>query len=124
MGILLEFKNAILVGLGSFLGGFSRYIFSLIIPNSHLPFDILFVNVFGSFLIGLLFPGLREEPSLRLFFLTGVLGGFTTFSAFSLGVNNLYAGKNGVFVAFLYVFLSVTLSILATYLGLVLVKKT
>ena len=80
--------QVIYVGLGSFVGGALRYIISLLLSNkaAHFPFATFFVNILGSFLIGLVMGvfinGFFNE-NYRLFLVTGVLGGFTTYSAFS-----------------------------------------
>lgn len=79
--------SLLLVGLGSALGGMMRYGVSLLrVPYpSTFPWWTLAVNVLGSLLIGLLagWLGPGNERS-RLLLMTGICGGFTTFSAFSL----------------------------------------
>lgn len=78
------------VGLGGFLGSVGRYAMSdwvhRLLREPWFPYGTLAVNVIGCFLIGLL-SGLAEgrhlfSPETRLFLLTGMLGGFTTFSTF------------------------------------------
>lgn len=76
--------NAVLVvALGGALGSSLRYATSLFIQQ---PWATLAVNLAGSFLIGIcvLHFASGENPLLRLLLITGILGGFTTFSAFSL----------------------------------------
>lgn len=84
-------KIVLMVGLGGFLGSISRYLVSgwvqSAIRNSVFPFGTLVVNVVGCLIIGFL-GGLFEnrqlfDPGLRAFLFIGLLGGFTTFSAFS-----------------------------------------
>ena len=84
-------KEILIVGLGSFVGGVLRYIlsgaFSRVGREWAFPIGIMVVNVLGCFLIGLLysyFDNRVGESLLPLFLMTGVLGGFTTFSTFSL----------------------------------------
>lgn len=85
-------KAALIVGLGSFLGGALRYLSVIWIERKsemEFPLAILIVNVVGSFLIGFVTPGLERvsfggEPFIALFLTAGMLGGFTTFSTFSL----------------------------------------
>jgi fluoride exporter len=92
------------------------------------PWGTLFINVAGSFLIGLLaawfaFRGdaVWSQP-LRLFLTTGILGGFTTFSAFSLDFALLFdRGEIGQGVA--YVLASVGLSLAAVFLGLFVMRS-
>ena len=84
------------------------------------PAGTMIVNVLGSLLMGLLIAALAEGPpasqSLRLFVATGVLGGFTTFSAFSLDALTLWErGQPGL--AALYVAASVLLSLGAIAAG-------
>jgi len=82
-------KTLLAIGTGSFIGGISRYLLSRFIQGgiySGFPFGTLGVNIIGCFLIGLVF-GISERGNMsqewRLFLATGILGGFTTFSAFS-----------------------------------------
>ncbi|MEJ7778639.1 MAG: fluoride efflux transporter CrcB [Daejeonella sp.] len=117
-----------LIGLGSFIGGISRYLLSQLIQNKALtsfPYGTLTVNVIGCFLIGLIF-GISERSGLtlewRLFLTTGLLGGFTTFSAFSYeSISLMREGQAGS--ALLYIGCSVVLGLLATYGGIILVSN-
>jgi fluoride exporter len=83
-------KIILAIGTGSFIGGVLRYLLSQFVQTKFLstfPFGTLTVNIIGCFLIGLVF-GLTDRGNLtqewRLFLATGLLGGFTTFSAFSI----------------------------------------
>jgi CrcB protein len=80
-----------LVAFGGALGASLRYLVTLAWPA---PWGVLAVNVAGSFLIGLL--AVRLAPGLAPFLLTGVLGGFTTFSAFSLDALRLVEGGTAI----------------------------
>ena len=90
------------------------------------PFGTLIVNVAGSFLIGLLAgwfafrPGVPQE--VRLFLTTGVLGGFTTFSAFSLD-GALLIERHAYALAAVYMVGSVVAAIVALFLGLALFRS-
>ena len=90
-----------------------------------LPLGTLFVNVLGSFLVGLLAGyftargGASEH--LRLFLATGVLGGFTTFSAFSLDVA-LLLERTSLVTAAGYVLASVGFALAGLFLGLEIVR--
>ncbi|MGI6231864.1 MAG: fluoride efflux transporter CrcB [Prevotella sp.] len=82
-------KEFLIVGLGSFLGGGSRYAVSQLMKSvfgSATPMGTLTVNIVGCFLIGLLsamsFDGRWLTPAMRLVLVTGFCGGFTTFSTF------------------------------------------
>jgi len=121
-------KILLAIGSGSFLGGISRYLLSRAVQNSVVsafPYGTMWINIFGCFLIGLLF-GLSERGSLtsnelRLFLTVGFCGGFTTFSAFSL--ENMTMLRDGSFLHFtLYAGLSVFLGLAATFGGHALVK--
>ena len=91
------------------------------------PFGTLIVNVIGSFLIGLLAgyfafrPGISQD--VRLFLTTGILGGFTTFSAFSLD-SALLIERHAYALAAVYVAGSVAASLVALFLGLALYRST
>lgn len=90
------------------------------------PYGTLTVNVVGSLIMGVLaayfaFKG-DATQHWRLFFTTGILGGFTTFSAFSLDVALLYE-RGEVSLAALYVVLSVAVSIVGLFAGLALVRN-
>jgi len=119
-------KNLLLVGLGGGIGSICRYAASLVIHSRHFPYATLAVNILGSFIIGLVFALSMQENSLsanwKLFLVTGICGGFTTFSAFSLeNMGLLQSGKTGL--AFLYIALSIILGIVATFAGYQLIMK-
>jgi CrcB protein len=115
---------AVFIGAG--VGGALRHgvnIVALRAMRPELPIATLVVNVVGSFAAGLVaghfFPRGDESTTLRLFALTGVLGGFTTFSAYSLElVRLLERGATGLALA--YAGGSVLLSVAAVALGLAL----
>ena len=117
MGALLVFVGG---GLGAVLRqGVNRMAFHLIGPG--LPWGTLIVNVLGSLAMGLLIGALAAAPGgvshhMRQFLATGLLGGFTTFSAFSLDALTLWErGQAGA--ALVYVLGSVVLSLLAVAAG-------
>ncbi len=122
-------KNILIVGLGSFVGGTLRYMLSIafnkIARSCTFPIGILVVNVLGCFLIGVLYSYFKNrvgESLLPLLLMTGVLGGFTTFSTFSLEVLQLYQ-QNELLKAILYVIVSVGIGILACFLGCIVGNK-
>ena len=113
------------VALGGALGSVARYAFSGIAVRwlgAAFPYGTLFVNVTGSFTIGLLAALVAADgrPSLgadaRAFLLVGVLGGFTTFSSFSLETLNL-ARSGALGAAVLNVAGSVVLCLAGVLLG-------
>ncbi len=116
-----------LIGVGSFIGGAGRYLLSLFLQQrlvSNFPIGTLTVNILGCFFIGVIF-GISEKGNMsdewRLFLATGILGGFTTFSAFSYESVNLIR-SNELFYALLYIGASLLFGILATFIGVWLCK--
>ncbi len=89
------------------------------------PYGTLIVNVLGCLAMGLLIGWLVRRggsQDMRLFLATGVLGGFTTFSAFSLDVANLWERGAGGQAA-TYILASVVISIAAVFAGLWLTRS-
>lgn len=116
-------KTILFIGMGSFAGGVLRFLLSQTIQSrveGGFPFGTLIVNIAGCLLIGIVF-GLYERgivsDQARLFLATGILGGFTTFSAFSNEtVALLRTGQ--VMLALVYVSASIVAGLTATYIGL------
>jgi fluoride exporter len=121
--------NVLVVALGGGLGSVLRYLMGLasmrLIIKFNFPFATMLINILGSFLIGVLAFYLMERypqhSSLRLFVIVGILGGFTTFSAYSLDVLYLVSEQRW-FAALLYAGGSVILSLIAVYLGMLVIK--
>lgn len=118
----------LVVFLGAGLGGALRHgvnAAALALFGPGFPLGTLCVNVVGSFAMGMLAEGfsLRLDPGLpwRLFLTTGILGGFTTFSAFSLDAALMFE-RGSHWAAAAYVLLSVVLSIGALFAGMVLLR--
>jgi fluoride exporter len=113
-------KNIILVGLGSSIGGVLRYAISLMVKSTNFPYATLMVNILGSFVIGIIFAlGIKNQTNqeqIKLFFATGICGGFTTLSAFSLENMELLKSENYT-IAFLYIAATIILSITAVFAG-------
>ena len=122
-------KGLLLVALGGGLGSMLRYGVSIgatRLFGLNFPFGTLFVNVTGSFVMGMVIAIIARRfgasPDLRLLLMTGFLGGFTTFSAFSLDAVGLY--ERGAPVAAIgYVLASVVLSLAAIVAGLALARQ-
>ena len=105
--------TVIQVAIGGAIGSVLRY---FTVVGIGAPAATLVVNVLGSFAMGVLFITLASRTSLSPLLMTGVLGGFTTFSAFSLDALKLWeAGQT--LQAMLYVLASVFLSLVAVALG-------
>lgn len=114
--------NALAVFLGGGLGALLRWgvgKWTLHWFGTGFPIGTLAVNIAGSLAIGLAVGALEGVgPTARLFFVTGLLGGFTTFSAFSLDALTLWQrGEQGTAAA--YVLASVLLSLAAAAAGMV-----
>jgi len=120
-------KFLLVIGSGSFIGGVSRYLLSQMLHTRYtteFPIGTLGVNILGCFFIGIVF-GLSEKLNFahewQLFLITGILGGFTTFSAFSNETFSLMRDGQ-IWIALSYILLSVVFGIVATFLGFALLK--
>ena len=116
------------VGLGAALGAWLRWILAIWLnqPSSLMPWGTVVANLVGGYLIGLSFGFFSTLPALspfwRLFIVTGLLGGLTTFSTFSAEtVAMLEEGR--LAMAALYAGVSLAGSLVLTYLGLVTVQS-
>ena len=112
-------KLAILVFMGGGLGALGRFSLSVLIPRAAqgFPWATLIANALGALLIGLLAGWLAERQGLRAFWIVGLLGGFTTFSAFSLETLTLL-DRGSAGLALTYVLASLAIGLLACWLGL------
>lgn len=79
-------REIALVGLGAGGGGIFRFLLNLVIQSEKYPWATTFVNLSGSFLLGIVATVWAKEHPLRLLLGVGVLGGYTTFSTFSVEV--------------------------------------
>jgi fluoride exporter len=112
------------VAVGGAIGSVLRYLFNIEVTKalgSGFPWGIFFVNILGCFVMGVIAESFALKFSapqeMRSFMMTGILGGFTTFSAFALDAGNMIE-RHDVGLAGLYVAGSVGGSILALFLGL------
>lgn len=117
-------KNILLVGIGGGLGSIARYLcqkwFLSWYPSS-FPWGTFAVNATGCLLIGIFwgisFRSFSANETWKLFLMTGLCGGFTTFSAFTLeGIGLLKEQKHALF--FSYLLASVIIGLAATYTGM------
>lgn len=109
------------------LGALSRYALVNAMGGRTFPWGTLCVNVLGSALMGFLFVVILEKallaPDFKPMLMTGFLGAFTTFSAFSLEVWELF-DRGEPMLAFSYMVGSVVLSLLALTLGIYLARSS
>jgi len=119
----------LLVFVGGGLGAMFRHFINTLsgrLLGTAFPYHTFFINVSGSIVMGLIagylaFKG-DSSQSFRLFLMTGILGGYTTFSAFSLDAALLYE-RGAIWLAALYVFGSVALAIGGLFAGLALIRS-
>ena len=119
----------LLVGLGGAIGAVARYATGMAVGSlwrDPFPLATLLINIAGSLAMGLLVGWLAKtlppgQEDIRLFVAVGILGGYTTFSAFSLEAIVLIE-RGDLWGAAIYVFASVVLSVLALFLGLLLMR--
>ena len=119
----------LVVMLGGAIGAVSRYAIGTLVASvyaSAFPLGTFFINVSGSFLIGVLMALFQNRPTLhinwRLFLVTGILGGYTTFSSFEWeALANLRNGAQTI--SLLYIGLSVVLGLGGAWLGLLAANR-
>lgn len=113
-------KNCLFVGIGGCIGAIFRYLLSNITIRSDFPVITLITNFIGAIVIGSVvsivakYPGI--DNSIVLFFKTGLCGGFTTFSTFSLETLVLIE-KNKILTASSYAIISLVVCLLGVYIG-------
>ena len=119
----VSLSGVLLVALGGAVGSVARYLVSvaaLATLGAGFPWGTLAVNILGSAAIGVA-AGMGIEGQQRLLLVTGVLGGFTTFSAFSLETGALF--ERSPLLAVLYVLASVTFGLAAFALAWWLTRR-
>ncbi|CCV06779.1 Protein crcB homolog [Mesorhizobium metallidurans STM 2683] len=120
--------NLLLVVVGGGIGAGIRHltnIGALRLVGPNFPWGTMAINVVGSFVMGLFIAIMMRRggsAELRLFVATGILGGFTTFSAFSLDFATLWE-RGATLPAFGYALASVIGAIIALFLGLWLARS-
>ena len=113
-------KQLLIAGIGGFIGTILRALTYQLIKSHHTFISTLIINIFGSLFIGLVI-GLSINHSgfnnhWKLFLATGICGGFTTFSAFSMeNIQLIQQEKYGF--AILYIVSSIVLGIAASFFG-------
>jgi CrcB protein len=128
---VIEWKAVCAVAIGAAVGGVARYLIGQVFAQKFgpgFPYGTLFINVTGSFLIGVVAElatsrAFGVTPLVRVFAATGILGGYTTFSTFSLD-SLVLVSDGAALLAALYAAGSVALGLVAAYAGLVLARLT
>jgi CrcB protein len=120
--------NWLAVAIGGALGSVTRYGVALMLPTTlgKFPWATFLVNLLGSFLIGVAYVLIVEKqflsPEMRLWLMTGFLGGFTTFSSFSLETLQLWQ-QGQLIQALAYIIGSLVMCLLAVALAVTLTQK-
>ncbi len=109
-----------LVGIGGFLGAILRYLINVLVQNTHFPYGTFIVNIVGCFLIGMAayFFELQTTISteIRLFFIVGFLGSFTTYSTFSNDSMNMLQNQK-IYLALINISSHIIIGLLAVLAG-------
>ncbi|HEY8513929.1 MAG TPA: fluoride efflux transporter CrcB [Candidatus Binatia bacterium] len=121
----MTLRALLCVGAGGFCGAITRYLLSMWIDGqlgSAFPWATLAINATGSFALGALYGAIASlglPPEVRLLLGVGFLGGYTTFSTFSVETVTLFE-RDAIGAGLAYVAASVALSVLGAVLGLAL----
>ncbi len=119
----LMLKDLLLVGIGGGIGSMLRYGVTIVTKMLCIPatFGTLFVNIIGSFLIGILL-SICEKSSLNFLLIIGLCGGFTTFSTFSVQTIELLRNGNAA-TGMLYILGTVIMCLLLAWGGFFIGEK-
>ncbi len=117
-------KNIVFVGLGGMVGSIIRYLIYLAYGNTSFPYATMFINIAGSFFIGAIAGYATRNMAFaewRLFLATGVCGGFTTFSAFSIECVQLVQQNRNI-AALTYAISSLLFGVAAAFAGYIFTR--
>lgn len=118
------FSKFLLVAIGGAFGAMARYGMNLLFGNTFLPFPFatFLVNVTGSFLIGFLLARYTDNETVKLLFVSGFLGAYTTFSTFEYEAFQLTQLKQSM-MAFAYISLSFAIGFVGVAGGMWLARR-
>ena len=129
MGAFEQMNKYVVVMLGGGVGAVSRFIVATLVARFYsatFPLGTFAINVTGSFLIGVLMTLFLNRPHIhtnwRLFLVTGILGGYTTFSSFEWEALATLRGGAAI-VSFVYVGSSVALGLAGVWFGLLVANR-
>ena len=115
----MDVRLVLLVGLGGAIGSILRYLVTEIIPSNQMPYGTITVNLLGSMLLGIMFGAIAADAIISqdniLLFGTGLLGAFTTMSAFAMDTINLT--ENEFSITLIYVAITIIGSLVLAWLG-------
>ncbi len=115
----MDVRLVLLVGLGGAIGSMLRYLATEIIPSNHIPYGTISVNLIGSMLLGIMFGAIAADVIINqnyvLLFGTGVLGAFTTMSAFAMDTVTL--SEDELSKTVIYITITIVGSIGLAWLG-------
>lgn len=115
----MESRLMLLVGIGGAIGAMLRYAITDIMPSDELPYGTITVNLLGSLLLGIIFGALAADALINqdnlLLFGTGLLGAFTTMSAFAMETVKL--SENEISTAFFYIIITIVGSVGLAWTG-------
>lgn len=121
-------RNLLLVAFGGGAGSVARYLCQKWLGENHphpFPWGTFVVNIVGCFLIGIIYAASEKttfiSPQVRLLFITGFCGGFTTFSTFAFENMTLLRSSDSVYFL-IYTIASVVLGIAAVFSGVAIMK--
>ena len=116
----------LVIAAGGAVGGGARYLVSSVVGHQNWPWNTFVENVLGCLLLGvlmvLLLEVLQPHRYARPFLGVGVLGGFTTFSAYTVETHGLLVAGRGI-AALTYFFGSVACGLAATWVGMVMTRR-
>jgi|TARA_B100000214_G_scaffold373438_1_gene353776 CrcB protein len=105
----MDGRLVLLVGLGGAIGSILRYLITEIIPSNQMPYGTITVNLLGSMLLGIMFGAIAADAIINqdyvLLFGTGLLGAFTTMSAFAMDTVTLT--EDEISTTFIYVIITI-----------------